>query len=98
MAINPIDRIKVLKTARELVQQTRQMLQANMAVLAEQNPDARQQINQLLQPLEDEFVATRQRINTARDQVPVTNADRIAYAQRDEDAAKTNAAALRAGQ
>ncbi len=88
MAINPIDKLKILADAKRLATGRQQSLAQGLTHLVSNNPDVASQLTSLFASTEAEFVALISRINTAIAGVSVTNADRVAFAQATEAEAK----------
>ncbi len=88
MALNPIDKLKILALAKKLAVSRRVMLGDGLTDLRQAYPEVATQLTSLFAATDAEFAATVDRINTAINSVTVANADRVAYASADETAAK----------
>ncbi len=88
MALNPIDRLRILKQARRLAVERRASLDQGVADLCGMNPEATVQLTALFAATTIEFDACIARINTAIGNVTVSNAERVAFAQAAEAEAK----------
>lgn len=90
MALNAVDRLKVLAAIKIALTRNQRVLAAAKAELVFRFPEAQPQLDTLLLPVETEFAAADTRVSNALAAVTLTNAEKVAYA----DAV---AAAARAG-
>jgi hypothetical protein len=88
MALNPVQKLQILAAAKQVAQQTKNSLDANVSFLSSQYPLAATQLQTLFAPVDTALTNALAQIQSAQTSTTVTDADRVAWSTQVETDAK----------